>query len=172
MKIIDIFADVFPGHLFSVVWDDINALDVLFQNWTSVLYLRNYAHKNSIKNVKSFVTAVTEEIGTLDAFFIYVVERKVDLNQFFRPLYNAEYFEKVLSLQKGKFKNHMLRIYAIKIESNCFLITGGAIKLTHTMQEHPDTLLELKKLNKVKNFLINEGILDKDSIEEYVLDIN
>jgi hypothetical protein len=66
----------------------------------------------------------------------------------------------------------MLRIYAIKIESNCFLITGGAIKLTHTMQEHPDTLLELKKLNKVKNFLINEGILDKDSIEEYVLDIN
>ena len=27
-------------------------------------------------------------------------------------------------------------------------------------------------LNKVKNFLINEGILDKDSIEEYVLDIN
>lgn len=172
MKIIDIFADVFPGHLFAVVWDDTNALDVLFQNWASVFYLRNYARKNGITDMKSFVAAVTEELGTIDAFFIYVVERKVDLNQYFRPLFNAEYFEKVLSLQKGKFKNHMLRIYAIKIESNCFLITGGAIKLRHTMQEHPNTLLELKKLNKVKNFLINEGILDKDSIEEYVLDIN
>jgi hypothetical protein len=40
------------------------------------------------------------------------------------------------------------------------------------MQEHQDTLKELQKLNKVKNFLINEGILDKDSIEEYVLDID
>lgn len=40
------------------------------------------------------------------------------------------------------------------------------------MQEHRDTIVELKKLNKLKNFLINEGILDKDAIEEYVLDIN
>lgn len=47
MKIIDIFADVFPGHLFGVVWDDINALDVLFQNWTSVLYLRNLLLKTT-----------------------------------------------------------------------------------------------------------------------------
>ena len=66
----------------------------------------------------------------------------------------------------------MLRIYAIKIESNCYIITGGAIKLTRTMQEHRDTLIELQKLNKLKNFLIHQGILDKDSIEGYVLDID
>ena len=40
------------------------------------------------------------------------------------------------------------------------------------MQEHPDTILELAKLNRVKNFLITQGILDQDAISEYVFEIN
>ena len=34
MKIIDIFANEFPGHLYAVVWDEINAFDSVKVNKT------------------------------------------------------------------------------------------------------------------------------------------
>ena len=42
-------------------------------------------------------------------------------------------------------------------------MTGGAIKLTATMAEREHTLLELAKMEKVRNFLLDEGIVDKES---------
>ena len=172
MKIIDIFATEFPGHLYAVVWDEINSFDSVMNNWTSVSFLRGFAKDNKILDIYAFIQKITKEVASIDDLFIRYIKVKGNIDHYFRPLSNSEYLDKVLSLQKGKIKTQMLRIYAIKIESNCFIITGGAIKLTRTMQEHQDTLKELQKLNKVKNFLINEGILDKDSIEEYVLDID
>jgi hypothetical protein len=71
-----------------------------------------------------------------------------------------------LSLQKGKLKKNGLRYYAIKIDENCFIITGGAIKMTQTMQEHPDSVNELLKLEKGKSFLIKNGIIDDASFYE------
>lgn len=172
MKIIDIFANEFPGHLYAVVWDEINAFDSLMDNWTSVSFLRGFAKDNKILDVYTFIQKITKEVSCIDNLFIRYVQQKGIIDNYFRPLSNSEYLDKVLSLQKGKINTQMLRIYAIKIESNCYIITGGAIKLTRTMQEHRDTLIELQKLNKLKNFLIHQGILDKDSIEGYVLDID
>lgn len=172
MKIIDIFANEFPGHLYAVVWDEINAFDSLMDNWTSVSFLRGFAKDNAIHDVHFFIKKISKEVTCIDDLFLRYVQQKGNIDNYFRPLSNSEYLDKVLSLQKGKINTQILRIYAIKIESNCYVITGGAIKLTRTMQEHRDTLMELQKLNKLKNFLIQEGILDKDSIEEYVLDID
>ncbi|MEA3496047.1 MAG: hypothetical protein U9R42_08430 [Bacteroidota bacterium] len=61
-----------------------------------------------------------------------------------------------------------MRIYAIRIEENVFIITGGAIKLTKTMNEREHLKNELKKLENVKQFLILEGIIDNDSIVDYL----
>ena len=55
-----------------------------------------------------------------------------------------------------------LRLYAIRFQKNSYLITGGAIKLTRTMQEREHTLAELQKLEMVRNFLIAEGAFDLD----------
>ena len=46
-------------------------------------------------------------------------------------------------------------------------MTGGAIKLTATMAEREHTLLELAKMEKVRNFLRDEGIVDKESFIDY-----
>ena len=51
---------------------------------------------------------------------------------------------------------------AIRFQKNSYLITGGAIKLTRTMQEREHTLSELQKLEMVRNFLIAEGAFDLD----------
>ena len=56
-----------------------------------------------------------------------------------------------------------LRIYAIRLEPNVYVVTGGAIKLTQRMQDKEHTSLELEKLNKCKEFLKYNGVFDKDS---------
>lgn len=43
------------------------------------------------------------------------------------------------------------------------VITGGAIKLTRTMQEREHTLRELDKLNRCKAYLKANGVFDQDS---------
>lgn len=50
-----------------------------------------------------------------------------------------------------------LRLYGIRLSSNCYLITGGAIKLTKDMRR-PYLENELKKLELAKRFLRNNGI--------------
>ncbi|WP_233555828.1 hypothetical protein [Bacteroides sp. AM10-21B] len=56
-----------------------------------------------------------------------------------------------------------MRIYAIRLEANVYIVTGGAIKLTHLMQDKEHTVLELEKLNKCKAFLKLNGVFDKES---------
>jgi len=55
-----------------------------------------------------------------------------------------------------------LRIYAIKVGDSAYIITGGAIKLTATMQEREHTLAELQKMELVRNHLISEGVVDAE----------
>ena len=74
----------------------------------------------------------------------------------------------LLGKEKGKpHRRSWLRLYAIKLNVGIYIITGGAIKLTRTMQEREHTLLELSKMEKVRNFLINEGVFDEDSFNKY-----
>lgn len=61
-----------------------------------------------------------------------------------------------------------LRLYAIKLDDGKFVITGGAIKLTHRMEERAHTIAELLRLDQVRNFLIAEGVYDADSFEDYL----
>lgn len=60
-----------------------------------------------------------------------------------------------------------LRLYAIKLSVGIYIITGGAIRLTRTMQEREHTLQELEKMEKVRNFLIREQVFDEDSFTYY-----
>ncbi len=59
-----------------------------------------------------------------------------------------------------------LRIYAIRLEPNIYVVTRGAIKLTHTMQERKHTTLELQKLNRCRDYLRSNGVFDQDSFVE------
>jgi hypothetical protein len=52
-------------------------------------------------------------------------------------------------------------------DSGRYIITGGAIKLTTTMQEREHTLEELHKLNKVRDYLLSQGIFDYNGFEDY-----
>lgn len=64
-----------------------------------------------------------------------------------------------------------LRIYAIKLDPGIYIITGGAIKLTRTMQEREHTLVELARMEKVRRFLLENDIADMDSFNDYLTEI-
>lgn len=96
-----------------------------------------------------------------------------DLDEIFRPLENNRTSEMLLGKEKARLRNihrhaSWLRIYAIKLESGIYIITGGAIKLTRTMQEREHTLVELARMEKVRRFMIESGISDMDSFNDYI----
>lgn len=95
----------------------------------------------------------------------------VNLDELFRPLENTRLSEVLLGREKvkGRYRTHVswLRLYAIRLESGRYIITGGAIKLTATMREREHTLTELTRLNKVRDYLISLGIFDYKGFEDY-----
>jgi hypothetical protein len=52
-----------------------------------------------------------------------------------------------------------------------YVITGGAIKLTRTMQEREHTLRVLAKMEKVRSHLLTNNIVDKDSFDDYMSEL-
>lgn len=56
-------------------------------------------------------------------------------------------------------------MYAIKLDSNSYLITGGGIKLGDTIQNSPDLKDHvLQNIDKVKAWLKQNGISDSNDL--------
>lgn len=100
-------------------------------------------------------------------------DSNTDYERFFRPLENSRISEMCLGREKAKGKrirrhDSWLRVYALKFEINSYLITGGSIKLTRTMQEREHTDLELRRLNMVRDHLIGSGVTDLDGFNDLI----
>lgn len=164
MKIVSIFAQ----ELFAFHYDDEqnNEFDRLLDLWTDVAYLMQYAKKNKIKDIQPFVEKILSDANEIEDLLEEITKNKKTLGLYFKPLDNKETSYKILSLQKGKINKNILRIYAIRIDDNLFVITGGAIKMSHYMNQHPDTANELIKLNAAQSFLCENGVFDCDSFFE------
>lgn len=90
------------------------------------------------------------------------------MDTLFKPLDVTD--TKSMELTRQKARNwererhdSWLRVYAIRLEPNVYVVTGGTIKLTRAMQDKEHTMIELNKLNRCKEYLIRNGVFDKDS---------
>lgn len=170
MKIVTIFAD----RLFAFRYNDEanNEYDRLLDLWTDTEYVRSFlnANENDIPNHKTkrqFAAYIRQDTYSIDEQLIRITETTdQSLSSFFQPLHNYEYEFKILSLQKGR--QHCLRLYAIKIDEDTFVITGGAIKLPlhHLMEDRDHTRVELQKLENAKSYLKENGVFDEESFFE------
>ncbi|MDX2279964.1 MAG: hypothetical protein NW218_10275 [Saprospiraceae bacterium] len=95
-------------------------------------------------------------------------QNNVPYRRYFSALNPAESKNPDLPLQKGKIRKDWLRLYAVKIDHDCFVITGGAIKMSQAMQDHPDTNKELGKMRAARIFLRQNGVFDDDSFFEFL----
>lgn len=167
MKIIRIFADV----LFTLHYENEadNEYERLMNLWTDVAFLKQFAEDNSVNNVSEFIRGILHDAEQIQDFLENLSRRNQPFELYFQPLQNSEY-NRLLGFQKGKVRRNRLRYYAIKIGNNCFVITGGAIKMSQTMQEHPDTAKELIKLKAAKTYLNKNGVFDEDSFYELLIE--
>lgn len=67
----------------------------------------------------------------------------------------------------GPIRPSMLRIYAIKMGKNVYLITGGGIKLADSIQNSPGLKDHvIQNIDRVRQFLKENGIMDNDDMTE------
>lgn len=103
------------------------------------------------------------------AFEASIYQSAHTLDVLFQPL--DDMITNPHNVSKTKSKSSWLRIYAIKIDENRYLVTGGAIKLTLSMQDHPITKNELIKLEKARNYLVEKGVIDSDSYQDMLYEL-
>lgn len=170
------------GRLWAVRYDGDtdNALYTLFDKWSDVMWLRGFFRDNwndltAYFKVTDINQAIEDTIEDSDQLQCLMLDLQPDSNleSLFHPLENFRTSEMVLGKEKARLKRMVrhsswLRIYAIKLSQGVYVITGGAIKLTLTMEERDHTKAELTKLEKVRRFLLNEDIIDDDSFIDYV----
>jgi hypothetical protein len=168
------------GHLWAVRNDgeEDNELYKLFDKWNDVVWLRTF-FKANFKDLLFFGvdvnTAISDTIEDSDTLETIVFDMSgKNLNTIFHPLSNYRQ-EIYLAKEKAKINRHQhtswLRIYAIKLSQDVFIITGGAIKLTATMQEREHTAQELVKIERTRRFLIDNGIIDEYGFEDYLREL-
>jgi hypothetical protein len=157
-----------------------NCFDALFSRWYDMNWLRSF-FKENIADLSSFfhITDVYEAVmDTIDEAkrlecLMLDIDPNANLDLLFKHLENSRFSEMLLGKEKaygdGSLRHpSWLRIYAIKIESGVYLITGGAIKLTHEMKERSHTLAELAKMERVRNYLLDNGVYDLDGFNDYI----
>lgn len=184
MKIVEIF----PPYLYSVQYGDDDEPDEyhrLFSLWTDVEYVDSFFFKHTPEMNKDFWGELVDpELAagrTIDE--AYDFEDKIEeLNRNTahgqRPDFD-EYFEllggefgylyiQVPMKAYGTKNPSLLRLYAIKLSSNCYMITGGGIKYCKEMHESADLERELVKIKQVRSFLISLGIEDREDINIFL----
>ena len=176
------FADVINNQkLWAVIYDGdtIDILSKTLSEWMDPAYLRRFFSEHYADLTNYFhITNVDQAIfdTVLDAqklsCLILDINPDADLDKLFRPLENSRIREMFLSREKAKGKGKdghpsWLRLYAIKMDKGIYIVTGGTIKLTHLMNERKNTFDELIKMEKVRNYLLENGIFDVEGLESF-----
>lgn len=150
MKVVNIF-EIVTESLYSVKYDSetLHEFSRLFESWRDAEYLEAFFKVNlkDLQNgfwgnisIEDAMLRTKSEANRLEKKLIETAElgkedRYSALSSLFKPLHDTTTNIESLEANKarGEEKNSWLRVYAIRIDHNLFLVTGGAIKLTRTI---------------------------------------
>ncbi|MEO6287878.1 MAG: hypothetical protein ABIN80_17730 [Dyadobacter sp.] len=182
MKIRAIF-ELIPASLYSVKFENETDHEFirLFDLWNDTEYLEDFFETNRPKLINYWNGISTEDAvirtrtsaNRLESKIIRIAKRGLNvsnenLSGLFKPLHNhvtyVDNYEK--NKAKGSESRSWLRMYAIRIDVNLFVISGGGIKLTRTMNEDHVLIKELKKLDLLRDYLIKN---EDNNFETYEL---
>lgn len=161
MKICYIF-EVLKDRLYVASYDGSRSILKILQDlWTDPIYLEEFFETNKTDLLSGFYgeisieDAIENTMEEADELFNSLLElNNENLDDLFKPLNDTEY--RLIDFQKRKAKGtnykSWLRIYAVSFYDK-YVITGGAIKLTHKMEERKHTQNELDKLETMRNLL-------------------
>lgn len=184
MEIVEIFKD----WLYSINFDenDLTEYHRVFREWHDLDYLVDFftTHKSYIdtdfwrnsgldpNNPEKSAARVIEEADHLESYIRELVKNcnngdSPDFDEYFHFLGGK--YKCLWSLEPVKSYGtsipSLLRLYAIKLDSNCYLIVYGGIKLGSTIQNSPvlkDNVFQ--KIDSVIRFLKANGITDSEDL--------
>lgn len=136
------------------LWRDVDFLEPFFRSHYADLhkFWGNLTVREAARITKDESKNLEKELYRLALKGCH--ERGENLSMLFKPLMQESVrqpFEKCKA--RGSHRKSWLRIYAIRLDVNEYVISGGAIKLTRTMNERQHLLTELEKLECVRKYL-------------------
>lgn len=177
--------EIYPNHLYAMQYEDgeENEFDRLLDEWNDIEKVVNFMDKNKIYlsnkeiwgaelNTEDAAKRVRIEAEEMEDLFDIlnmntIKGRKPDFDSHFREL-NGKY---VYELNYIPMKSYgvenpsMLRLYAIKLKKNLYIITGGGIKLSDSIQNSPGLKDHvIKNIDRTRQFLKANGINDTEDI--------
>ena len=168
MRIIELVRIV-PETLWAARFEGIqeNEYDRIFDLWNDPEYLDAFFSKHEKDLVKDFygycsvsqaVSITLSEADEFERHLLKLAERQDlgrRLGDIFKPLEKTATIKIKNEKSKayGTGSNSWLRTYAVRLNYNFFVISGGAIKLTKTMNEREHLKEELIKLDALVRFL-------------------
>ena len=167
-----------------------NEFDNTRHKWQDIILLKEFYRENARHfnqkfwkglTINRFVEDVRASVPDIFEDFRKSCEAK-GLYDHFEPLDKKD--EKIREKNEQNNKPHKLvrlkskygyiinkmvfRLYAVEIDRECFIITGGAIKVEEKMEQAGNTLLELDKIDYVKEILEDVGITSKKAFLDYL----
>lgn len=179
MEIVDIFA-VVKNKLLSVQFEpnDCDEFTLAFRNWNDTEYLEDFFENNKTDLQSGFYGNISVEeaiFSTIEEAEVFeaTIRRVAKIGKFktqsslqdlvFYPLHkNDQNYILQESKAYGTGNKSWLRMYAVRISPECFVVSGSAIKLTETMGEQNHTAIELSKLKITASYLKENGLLEED----------
>lgn len=179
MKIDAIFAHV-KDKLLSVQFEvnDCDEFTLAFRKWNDIEYLEAFFENNKNDLQSGFYGAITIEeaiFSTIDeaAVFEEKIRRVAKIGKFktesslqdlvFYPLHKNDRNYKLQETRAyGTGNDSWLRMFAVRISPECFVVSGSAIKLTGAMGDQDHTADELTKLKITAAYLKENGLIEED----------
>ena len=147
------------------LWNDNEYLEEFFETHISDLQSGYWYNTSVVEAVFDTIKYAQQFEDVLYELSENNEESQIDgLESMFRPLFNSSH--QFWTFNKSKARDNWLRLYALRIERDIYIITGGANKLTQKMQDRRHTSEELSKLEKCRSYLLNAGVVDVDGLME------
>lgn len=178
--------EIYPPYLYSIKYDteQQNEYYRLLEQWNDIEYILPFM----IENQKLLNNPIWAKFSNPEEATRQVLEEAEDLEKKIDKLSQNTELGKVPDLDShfkllgGEFKYEMeyvpmksyspgrpplLRLYAIKMAPNIYLITGGGIKLADTIQNSPGLKDHvIQNIKKVRTWLKENGISDSEDMIE------
>ncbi|MGL4412234.1 MAG: hypothetical protein ACRCZM_11545 [Bacteroidales bacterium] len=177
---------IYPLYIYSIKYKEEieNEFDRLFAEWMDVENLLDFMERN-----KDYLnSSVWKRVFDPELAVRQVLDEAEGLESLFEDLFiNTKSgvkpnFDSHFHFLEGKYKYELhyipmksyssvqpslLRIYAIKMAPNTYLITGGGIKLADTIQNSPELNEHvIQNIDRVRDWLKANGIMDSDDMNK------
>jgi hypothetical protein len=182
-----IFAE--DGDLFSACYpeDEVEGeikdiFSKLFDQWSDTEYLRDFFinHKEELSNpywkgitVDEAIDKVLEEREKFETE-LWAIETKQpgyegkSVKEVFRRLHvnlvSLNWKGETHRKARPNLPDSIIRVYGIELPDGAIIVTGGAIKLTATM-EGEQFIIVRSQLERVQRYLLNEKVISKEGLE-------